>query len=225
MTAHFSDNKIIESWRQNVVPWTRAVREKQIESRRLVTDQAIVNTVTEVDPQTALDIGCGEGWLARALALHNIDVMGVDVVAELVAQAQHEGGGRFLQMSYEDIGRGLLKEKFDVAVCNFSLLGKESVEGLFRAVTGMLNQYGYLIIQTLHPVSCCDNNYVDGWRSGSWQGFSGDFKDPAPWYFRTIESWVRLFEENKFQLEAVKEPVNPETGERVSMIMVGRVAT
>jgi hypothetical protein len=45
------------------------------------------------------------------------------------------------------------------------------------------------IIQTLHPlIACGDFSYQDAWREGSWAGFSDDFTDLAPWYFRTLES-------------------------------------
>ena len=78
-------------------------------------------------------------------------------------------------------------------MCNFSLLGKESVDSLIAALPFYLDDTGYLIIQTLHPVAACgDNPYQDGWREGSWLGFSNDFSDPAPWYFRTVDSWSAL---------------------------------
>lgn len=225
MTAPFSDSKIIESWHGNAIPWCRAVRENQIESRVLVTNQAIIDTVIDAAPKTLLDIGCGEGWLARALESRNIRVLGLDAVAELVTQAQQAGGGLFLRMSYEQLANGQLKETFDAVVCNFSLLGEASVDALFKVMPEILNPGGYFIIQTLHPVTCCgEADYVDGWREGSWQGFSQEFNNPAPWYFRTLESWFKLFRENRMQLERVKEPVHPETGDTLSIIMVGRVA-
>src|SRR5438874_1602582 len=67
-----SDAKIIDSWHKNAAPWTAAVRDNQIESRRLVTNQAVVDAIVGRSPRTALDIGCGEGWLVRALAAHGI---------------------------------------------------------------------------------------------------------------------------------------------------------
>jgi len=76
MTDPLSDAKIIESWRKNAAPWTNAVREGQIESRRLVTNQAIIDAVISRAPRTALDIGCGEGWLVRALAERGIQTTG-----------------------------------------------------------------------------------------------------------------------------------------------------
>ncbi len=78
---------------------------------------------------------------------------------------------------------------FDAAVCNFSLLGRESVDSLIAALPRYLGDPGYLIIQTLHPIAACGEQPIeDGWREGSWLGFSSDFNNPAPWYFRTLES-------------------------------------
>jgi hypothetical protein len=41
-TDPLSDGKIIEAWKQNASPWTNAVRAGEIESRRSVTDRAIL---------------------------------------------------------------------------------------------------------------------------------------------------------------------------------------
>ncbi|MEM8531556.1 MAG: methyltransferase domain-containing protein, partial [Chloroflexota bacterium] len=198
--------------------------ENHIEIRKLVTNQAIVDTVIAVDPKTVLDIGCGEGWLARELSTHGIHVLGLDVVPELVEQATKAGSGRFEVMQYEELAAGKLTERFDSAVCNFSLLGKESVDGIFNIMPKLLHTSGSFIVQTLHPVmSCGDHAYQDGWREGSWQGFSSDFTDPAPWYFRTIATWVTMFRENHFELTKIREPVNPHTGKPASIILVGRL--
>ncbi|MDD5275334.1 MAG: hypothetical protein PHR16_04550 [Methylovulum sp.] len=44
-TEAFSDARIVESWGINALPWTAAVREGQIESRKQVTDQAIIDAI------------------------------------------------------------------------------------------------------------------------------------------------------------------------------------
>jgi hypothetical protein len=43
--SYLSDDKIAESWKQNVAPWIAAVQNREIASRILVTNQAIINTV------------------------------------------------------------------------------------------------------------------------------------------------------------------------------------
>jgi len=218
----FSDQKIIESWRTNVDPWVTAIRANEIESRCLVTNKAIIDVVVGENINSVLDVGCGEGWLVRELNKVGISSLGVDVVSEFIASAQQKGGGRFKTISYEKLSLSELGEKFDLVVCNFSLLGNESVTGLFKKIPFLLNSGGSFIVQTIHPVvGCGDFSYKDGWREGSWAGFSSDFSDPAPWYFRTMETWKNLFLSNGFKIREIIEPLNPKTQDAASVIIIG----
>lgn len=212
--------RILDSWSKNVAAWTEAVRQGQIESRRLVTDRAVVAAVLDAAPRSVLDIGCGEGWLVRRLAAQGIEATGVDAIPALVEQAR-SAGGDFRVASYADLAAGRLALRVDLAVCNFALLGKESVEDLLRALPALLHPGGRFIVQTLHPLSACgDAAYADGWREGSWSGFSADFTDPAPWYFRTLESWVKLFRDHGLQLREMPEPLHPGTLRPASVIFI-----
>lgn len=220
-----TDAEIIERWQSNSEPWTRAVREGRIGSRLLATDAAIVDAVLARKPTTVLDIGCGEGWLARALATRGIDVLGVDAVADLVAQARRAGGGRFEVLSHEALADGVLDARFDVCVCNFSLLGEASVERLLARMPDLLVAGGALIVQTLHPPTVDPAQpYRDGWREGSWCGIDVEFQAPAPWYFRTLESWVRLFADSGLRIESLREPLHPRTAMPLSLVLVGERA-
>jgi 2-polyprenyl-3-methyl-5-hydroxy-6-metoxy-1,4-benzoquinol methylase len=216
------DTKVIDSWHKNAAPWVTAVRDNEIESRTLVTNQAIVDAVRSLSPTTGLDIGCGEGWLARALP--GVAMTGVDAVPELVEAARRAGDGDFRVMSYEEIAQGRLALAVDVAVCNFSLIGEDAVAGLFRAAPSYLRPGGALVVQTMHPLTACgDAPYQDGWREGSWAGFNPGFTDPPPWYFRTLGSWVKLYAGHGFRLLDMREPLHPQTGQPASLILVGRL--
>jgi SAM-dependent methyltransferase len=202
------EQDIIRSWHANAEPWARAVQTASIASRKLVTDQAIVDAVASVDAQTVLDIGCGEGWLARALGRLGMQVHGIDVVPSLIAAAVKLGGGEFEVRPYSDIAhRRLTIGPFDAAVCNFSLLGNESVESLIGGIGAYLGVTGCFIVQTLHPAAACgDAPYRDGWRAGSWAGFGAEFSDPAPWYFRTLASWYAMLRRCGFDVIECRAP-------------------
>jgi 2-polyprenyl-3-methyl-5-hydroxy-6-metoxy-1,4-benzoquinol methylase len=219
-----SDQKIIDSWHKNAAPWIVAIRERQIASRTLVTDAAIIDAVVSRRGQTVLDLGCGEGWLSRELIAQGMDVFGVDVVPELIDRARTIDRARFAVVSYEEIAAGKLAEKFDVVVANFSLLGDRSVRGLFSSISSLLAPHGTFIVQTMHPaIAYGEYPYIDGWRSGSWDGFSSDFTDPAPWYFRTLATWVQLYVESGLRLIEIREPLHPQSGNPASIVLIGIV--
>jgi 2-polyprenyl-3-methyl-5-hydroxy-6-metoxy-1,4-benzoquinol methylase len=219
------EQQIIRSWHTNAEPWSDAIRTRSIASRRLATDQAIIEAVMESAPERVLDIGCGEGWLARKLLERNIAVVGVDAIPALIARAAAGGpqrGGEFHVLDYASLARRELRcEPCDTAVCNFSLLGSDSVEAVLAALPGYLRGRGRLVVQTLHPRTACGAAaYEDGWREGNWQGFGPDFKDPAPWYFRTLESWQRMLRRCGFLLSETREPKLPGSSEPVSVLFI-----
>ncbi len=219
-----SDQHIVGSWVKNASPWITAIRQGQIESRLLCTNAAIVDAVLRCSPATAIDLGCGEGWLTRKLSSHGIDMIGVDVIPELIEEAQRAGDGDFHVLSYEDIISGKLNASADAIVCNFSLLGKEPVADVIKAAKTILNPGGSFIVQTPHPLLACgDAPYQDGWRDGSWDGFADEFTDPPPWYFRTLESWVNLFQDSGYRLRELHEPVHPKSEKPASVILIAEL--
>jgi 2-polyprenyl-3-methyl-5-hydroxy-6-metoxy-1,4-benzoquinol methylase len=219
-----SEREIIRSWHVNAEPWTRALRSQSIASRKFVTDAAIVDAVRSVAPRRVLDIGCGEGWLARELRSLGVDVVGIDVVPALIAEARRLGPGDFEVCSYRDVAaRTFDRGSFDAAVCNFSLLGHDSVESLIGAVGSYLNVPGHFIVQTLHPVAACGGQpYQDGWRAGSWAGFSPEFSDPAPWFFRTLASWYAMLRRCGFEVLDCREPTARGATAPSSIILICR---
>lgn len=219
------ETAILEAWRANAEAWTAAVRGGAIGSRVRVTDKAVVDAVLRRAPRSVLDLGCGEGWLARALVAHGIGVIGIDAEPVLVERASRGGGGRFMAMTYAQVVAGELDARVDVAVLNFALLAEHGVGALLAAVPRLLEPGGALVVQTVHPhMACGDMPYRDGWRCESWQGFGDGFRAPSPWYFRTLESWLALLSAGRMRLAGLREPVDPATGRPVSLLLVAEPA-
>ena len=216
------------SWVANSSAWCEAVREQRIESRRLVTDAAIVSAILEQQPRRVLDVGCGEGWLARALSSHGIDVTGIDGSAPLIEAAQALGGGAtFVVMSYEELVRdpSLLGARFDTSVANFSILD-DRAEELLRALRPVLARDGRVIVQSVHPVvagdGAGDGDYADGWRTETFDAIPGEWSESMPWYFRTLGSWVRVFANAGYSLTEIREPMYPDRARPASIIFIAQ---
>ena len=173
----------------------------------------------------ALDLGCGEGWLARALAAAGADVTGVDGSGPLIAAATAAGGARFRLASYADlVAAGTIEPgPFDLVACNFALLDEE-LGPLLRAVRGRVASHGRFIIQTVHPFTAAgEAGYVDGWREERFGSFGAGFSAPMPWYYRTVATWWRTLAETGWTVAEVREP-RADDGDLLSIILMCRAA-
>jgi SAM-dependent methyltransferase len=220
------ESQILKSWHINAQAWIDAISGNSIESRVLVTNQAILDEILFMNPRTVLDLGCGEGWLCGALQkkVPDCKLTGVDGIPELIQAAQIKYPGvMFLTYTYQAVAAGdfIPPLPFDTVVINFALFGDGLVVELLNRIRGLLAPGGSLVIQTLHPSAACgDQPYVDGWRDGSWKGFSDDFTETAPWFFRTMGGWIRLFAQTGYSLRRMLEPVHPASMKPLSVIFV-----
>ena len=220
------EQKIIDSWTTNAANWIEIIENNGIESRRLVTNRAIIDIVCTANPVSVLDIGCGEGWLSKELSDKRIEITGVDVIPELIEKAKQKVKGDFFVASYDDISKGkiVFSKIFDAIVINFALIAKESTENLLTSLPRYLAPGGKLFIQTLHPHSRkALNDYTSGWKEGSWDGLGEQFIKPYQWYFRTLEDWLALLGKSGFASIKVTEVLHPVSANQLSMIFQCRV--
>jgi hypothetical protein len=155
-----------------------------------VSHDAIIAAVMSRSPADVLGIGPEADAIIRELSDSGVIATAIDDARELVD--------------------GKLDLKVDVAVVNVLTDSGEAVEEMIRHAPRVLRVGGALIIEAVHPhFAAGDEPYRDGWRDGS----------PA-WYFRTVESWVKVLAGAGFDLDKVVEPVHPDTGLPASIIFV-----
>lgn len=243
-----AETRLRESWLANAAPWTRAVREGRIPSRRAGTDAAVVECCAALIHDVAaaeghrprvLDVGCGEGWLTRALADRGADVLGVDGSAPLVdaaraaaasagaAQDGHVSHARYAVATYEQLAgdAGCAPGPWDVVVCNFALLG-DPLAPLLGALRQRLAPRGWLVIQTVHPWSVAEGGrYESGWREERFDAFDEPFPAAMPWYQRTLASWMAELRAAGLAIHDLREPVHPETRTPLSLLLLCAAAT
>jgi len=218
-------NAILESWAANAEAWKKTIEGDEIESRKLVTNHAILESLLDYKLRSILDIGCGEGWLTRTLRMNGLKSFGVDAIEALISHAIEKDGPYYKVGTYRDIAKGLVfnEQRFENAVINFALIDKDETELLIQHLPNLLESGGLLFIQTLHPVMAADGTeYKTGWKEGSWSGMKQKFVKPYHWYFRTISDWTQLFMSAGFTIVEVREPIHPLTGKPLSIIFILR---
>ena len=214
------ESTLLDSWHHNARSWIDAIRSGAIESRLKVTDQAILLAVASRQPERVLDLGCGEGWLLRALAERAINGVGVDGDATLVEAARAAGSSPVHLANYEQLAQAKVDIGSDYAlICaTFALLHQDIIP-LLTAMNALLAPGGALVIQTLHPWSAAAGDYQDGWRQETFTGFKGQWQ-PMPWYFRTLSSWLNALDRAGYQLTGLQEPQHPQSPVPQSLLLV-----
>ncbi len=112
-----------------------------------------------------LDIGCGNGYIARRLSRDGARVVGVDASRELIEYAREEERVHPLGIVYHlsDAARLPIREKgvFDVAVANMSLLDIKDAEGAIRELARVVRPGGRFVFSISHP--CFDVDTDSAW--------------------------------------------------------------
>ena len=222
-----NEANILASWQHNAHFWVDVLDKGELETRRLVTNEAVIRAVRGIPPAMVLDAGCGEGWLCRALQQQGIQTVGGDGVAELIQQARLKGPGHFEVMSFEEMleRHPWPQALFDAVVFNFCLYGKELTQHLLQQALQWVHPGGKLVLQTLHPYFITQHpgeKYIDGWRTEQWAGLNRPFTHPYQWYYRTFSSWLKLVQQAGWQIVEVQEPVHPLSGKPASLLLIAR---
>ncbi|WP_144172193.1 bifunctional 2-polyprenyl-6-hydroxyphenol methylase/3-demethylubiquinol 3-O-methyltransferase UbiG [Pseudomonas sp. Kh13] len=214
------EDALLDSWQHNAQAWIDAVRSGAIDSRRQVTDQAILLAILGRQPERVLDLGCGEGWLLRALGERGVEAVGVDGDRALVDAARAAGSAEVHLASYAQLAdaQAFVGKDYDLVCANFALLQQDIIP-LLAAMNALLVPGGALVIQTLHPWSVADGDYQDGWRQESFAGLAGDWQ-VMPWYFRTLASWLNALDMAGLRLVSLQEPQHPQSALPQSLLLV-----
>jgi SAM-dependent methyltransferase len=128
--------------------------------RQAFLDRALLGSLGRVRGTRWLDAGCGEGRIARALALKGADVLGVDIAAPLVAEARRRARAltpataraRLTFETADLAARGLVpKAALDGVVCALALMHAPRIEPALRAWARALKPGGRLVLLLPHP--------------------------------------------------------------------------
>lgn len=192
-------------WEQNASEWSNIIDSNAISSRS-ITNASIIERLNQLKAKSILDIGCGEGWLGRALE-PEVKYLGLDGSEKLIVLAKTKSPtGNYFCIDYErlSIGEWSSKEKFGLILFNFSILHEE-IQSLLSETQKYLTSDGRVLIQTLHPCFTSDE-YSNGWIEDDFSLVSQSIKGKMPWYKRTLSDWSNIFLRSGLLIEKIDEP-------------------
>ncbi len=172
-----------------------------------------------------LDVGCGEGQVARMAAeLHDMDVVGLDPAMSQVSVATARGGGpRYLQGSAADVP--IADGSMDAAVACLVFEHIEALDAALTEVARVLRPGGRFLFLLNHPLlqtpgsGWIDDQMLDPpeqyWRIGAYL-VEGDTVEQVErgvfirFFHRPLSRYLNTASELGLQLVRMDEPAPPQ---------------
>lgn len=195
------------------------------------------NVLRVVDPRPGMDVlevGCGDGFFARAIAERGARVSGVDIAREMieVAKAQSASGTvTFLAASAEALP--YKNESFDVVVCVLALQNMEQYALSISEAARVLRPGGRFVVVLNHPVLRIPKHSSWGWDESSsvqyrrLDGYMSERSeqidmDPGKRvgkrtttsFHRPLQVYVKAFAKAGFAITALEEWISHKTSEK-----------
>jgi 2-polyprenyl-3-methyl-5-hydroxy-6-metoxy-1,4-benzoquinol methylase len=194
---------------------------------QLAADQAI-DLLGPCTGLTILDVGCGEGSVARRVATAGAAVWAADPTQELLAAAvQHERlhplGVRYFDDHAEDL-RSVATGSVDAVLAVLVLHHVEHVDLAWSEAHRVLRPGGSIVVVIPHPWTDHDDA---SWstepdssarrqlgaytREGYWRTDETDSIRAVGWYHRTLATWLTTCATAGFTIGTVREPTGAES--------------
>lgn len=110
-----------------------------------------------------LDIGCGDGQLARRLASRGArHVLGIDVSERMLGLTRRDARGRVRYCRASADNLALAAESLDLVVSSLALHYVADYQTLIRRIAAWLRPGGHLVYSVEHPI-CTARDPMTGW--------------------------------------------------------------
>jgi 2-polyprenyl-3-methyl-5-hydroxy-6-metoxy-1,4-benzoquinol methylase len=180
----------------------------------------------DVDGARLLDVGCGAGYFARAMAERGASVTGVDLSPRLLDHARRTGG----PVEYRLLDAGAIAEafapaSFDVVTSCLALQDMPDPPRVLAAIASVLTPGGRAIVSIAHPCTdtpfrqwqrdaggakqalAIDRYFERGPLSYAWAGWLYAFTTAG--LHAPLEDWFAWFRAAGLAVHALREPAPP----------------
>lgn len=205
-------------WQDSAAAWVTDQGEHGDFGRRYVLDPVMLPRALAAMPQSALDVGCGEGRFCRMLARHGVAAVGLDPTAALLAVARRrDTRGCYVEGSAEQLP--FASARFDLVVSYLTLIDIPDIGAAIPEMARVLRPGGTLLIANLNGfnTACGDQEWIKD-AAGRRQHFPLDryLEDRAMWieyrgirivnHHRPLSAYMRALLDTGLALTHFDEP-------------------
>jgi 2-polyprenyl-3-methyl-5-hydroxy-6-metoxy-1,4-benzoquinol methylase len=147
-----------QQWDQKAAFWDALHGSSGNRFHRELIEPAVLRLLDVQSGETVLDVACGNGVLARRLAVNGARVTAVDfsaVLIELARQHPTESGEpiayHVVDATDEAALLALGEGRFDAVVCTMALMDMPVIAPLYRAARRLLKPEGRMVFASAHP--------------------------------------------------------------------------
>ncbi len=196
---------------------------------RMLIDPCFLRLVGDVRGLRVLDLGCGNGYLARGYARSGATVVGVDASKPMIDRARARGKQETARIEYHvaDAAHLTMLEdaSIDLVASNMALMDIEDAEGAIREAGRVLRDRGRFVGSLSHP--CFDQGSSSTWLTERFFGNSTTSRkvvryrhplaDDIPWdiggrtittvgYHRPLSWYARVLRDSGLLIRSLEEP-------------------
>lgn len=227
----FDAGSVREEWDTAAAAYAEAQATGRDHYRLAFFGPAQVALCGDVRGLRLLDVGCGTGYFARAMARRGADVTALDLSPAMLAYARRSEADdplriRYLEGDAARLTDAFSAQSFDLVTSCLALQDMPDVPAVLKAIHTVLVPGGRLVASIAHPCSdtpvrawarneagvkqwlCIDRYFDRGPVTYSWTGWLYDFRTSA--YHATLEDWFGWMLAAGFSVRAIREPMPTE---------------
>jgi SAM-dependent methyltransferase len=165
----------------------------------------LIDLLGDIADRPVLDAGCGEGYLARALAARGARVTGIDLSPRLIELARARDPDGRIDYRVADLSQPLpdTAGRFDAAGSYLVLNDVQDYRGFAATVAASVAPGGRLVLAVNNPYSAViDHHVTDYFDSGAVSRYRGLWEAGIRSYYhhRTLENYLDAFQAGGLRL-------------------------
>ena len=227
--TEFTSESTAAAWDEGADAWDEFVESGEDFYRTEVHGPALLDACGDVAGLRMLDVGCGQGWFTRQLAVRGAKAVGIDISHGQVDKARAHEIETPLGIEYhcypaESVAERWSPGGFDMVTGCMSVHDMPDPDSAMRAVAGVLDAGGRFIFSVTHPVTDTpyrewerrandekgplkiDRYFDSGPRTLDWSMPRLKYFWKTPYWHRTLEEWTAGIADAGFLVRRLHEP-------------------